>query len=103
MVGPSVRATSGFALLAGTDSAADVSADGAGAFTSTSSRDERNGIRAGSGEGGKGVGTGGPHEAGTRSEAGPPVPFGGKRKGIRGRDAGSFAGFKSGECSEITG
>ena len=38
-----------------------------------------NGMRAGVvGAFGKLVGTGGPHEAGTRSEAGPPVPFGGR-------------------------
>src|ERR1700730_6121033 len=101
MVGPAVRATSDFALIAGEDSPVNASADGAETFTS--SFGGRNGIRASSGENGKGVGTGGPHEAGTRSEAGTPVPFGGKGEGIRGRDAGSLAGFKSGECSEITG
>jgi len=55
------------------------------------------GIFASSGVNGKGVGTGGPLEAGTLSDADAPVPFGKIAKGVLLEGGGSFFGLSAGE------
>ena len=51
----------------------------------------------GSGVNGKEVGTGGPLEAGTLSDADAPVPFGKIAKGVLLEGGGSFSGLSAGE------
>jgi hypothetical protein len=70
-----------------------------------------NGILAGApglaaGDGGGGVGTGGPLEAGTLSEAEPPAPFGGSLNGILlglGGAAGPLTGVGAGTGADLAG
>jgi hypothetical protein len=67
-------------VLAGASNAIFAGSDETGAFGFSTGGAK--GIFGSSGVNGKGVGTGGPLEAGTLSDADPPVPFGEISKGI---------------------